>query len=380
MKIVVAPDSFKESLSAPKVSTAIAAGIRRAIPHAQVLCVPMADGGEGTVDAILSATQSERRITCVEDALGRPIEAAWAWLPGNIAVIEMATAAGLESIKAVERDALRASSYGVGQLIKVALDAGAKHIVLGLGGSATNDGGAGMLQALGLRLLDKSGKELPRGGAALADLARLDSQNLDIRLNEIKVTIASDVDNPLCGVQGASAIFGPQKGANPEQVIQLDTALSHFADLVSMLTGKDKRSDKGSGAAGGLGFAAHSFMNATFRPGVQVVAEIGGLEHALEGAALVITGEGRMDSQTLHGKTPMGVAQIASQAQIPVIAIVGSLGNGYKALYSVGIQAAFSLVNGPISLTDALANAAQLIEERTEDIMRVWLAARHNVI
>ena len=376
MKIVIAPDSFKESLSAPEVALAIERGIRRTLKTATILRVPMADGGEGTVEAILGATTSERRVNTVLDALGRPIEASWARLPENGAVIEMACAAGLEHILPAERDPLRATSYGVGQLISHALDSGAQHIVLGLGGSATNDAGAGMLEALGLRLLDKHGAPLARGGLALAQLAQLDASALDPRLANIRVTIASDVNNPLCGPKGASAIFGPQKGATPAQVQTLDAALAHFAELCAQTLGRDMRDAPGSGAAGGLGFAAHAWLRSTFKPGAEVVAEIGGLAHAIEGADLVITGEGRMDAQTLLGKTPMGVAQIAKRAGVPVIAIAGSLGDGYQALYEAGIHAAFSLASGPCTLADACRNASALLEDRAQDIIRVWLSSR----
>ena len=379
MKIVVAPDSFKESLSAKEVALAIARGIQRVLPDATVLCIPRADGGEGTVNAVLAATKGEQRISIAQDALGQPRNAAWAWLPAKTAVIEMATAAGLELIRPEDRDPMRASSFGVGEMILDALDQGAEHIVLGLGGSATNDAGAGMLQALGLKLTDSEGYTLAPGGAALIRLAALDATNLDPRLKTVRVTIASDVDNPLCGTQGASAIFGPQKGATPAQVRQLDEALGHFADSVTLTMGHDFRNSKGSGAAGGLGFAAHSFMKARFRPGVEVIAELSDLVKAVDGASLVVTGEGRMDAQTLHGKTPMGVAQIAKRLSVPVIAIAGSLGIGYKELYGVGIQAAFSLTNGPMTLAQACQDCAQLLEDRAEDIIRVWLAGQLSV-
>ena len=376
MKIVIAPDSFKESLSAPEVALAIERGIKRALPQATVVRVPMADGGEGTVEAVLGATTSERRVNTVLDALGRPIDATWARLPEGTAVIEMACAAGLEHIKPAERDPMHATSYGVGELIRYALDSGAQHIVLGLGGSATNDAGAGMVEALGLRLLDKHDKPLVRGGLALAQLVKLDASALDPRLANIRVTIASDVNNPLCGTKGASAIFGPQKGATPDQVQVLDAALNHFADVCAQTLGRDMRNAPGSGAAGGLGFAAHAWLSTTFKPGAEVVANIGGLASAVHGADLVITGEGRMDAQTLLGKTPMGVAQIAKRAGVPVIAIAGSLGSGYQDLYEAGIHAAFSLASGPCTLADACQHAASLLEDRAQDIMRVWLASR----
>jgi len=375
VKIVIAPDSFKESLSAPEVAAALARGVKRAAPDAHIICVPMADGGEGTVQAVLAATQSEPRSDWVQNALGRPIQAQWALLPDQTAVIEMACAAGLEHIAPSQRDALRATTFGVGELIKHALDAGARHIVLGLGGSATNDGGAGMLSALGLRLLDAQHTPLAAGGAALAKLEFIDASNFDTRLEQTKITIASDVNNPLCGPLGASAIFGPQKGATPEQVHLLDAALSHFADVCAQQLGHDRRDAAGSGAAGGVGFAAHAWMNSTFRPGAAVIAEIGGLEQAVQGASFVITGEGRMDAQTLLGKTPMGVAQIAQRAGVPTLGIAGSLGPGYQGLYRVGIQAAFSLVSGPMSLTQACENVGSLLEDRAEDVVRLWLAA-----
>ncbi len=376
MKIVIAPDSFKESLSAPEVAAALARGVKRAAPDAHVVCVPMADGGEGTVQAVLGATQSERRTDWVQNALGQPIEAQWALLPNQTAVIEMACAAGLEHIAPSQRDALRATTFGVGELIKHALDAGARQIVLGLGGSATNDAGAGMLSALGLSLRDAKGAPLAGGGAALARLHSIDASKLDPRLQQTKITIASDVNNPLCGRLGASAIFGPQKGASPEQVQTLDAALSHFADVCARHLGHDRRDAPGSGAAGGVGFAAHAWMQSTFRPGAAVIAEIGGLEQAVQGAAFVMTGEGRMDAQTLLGKTPMGVAQIAQRAGVPTIAIAGSLGPGYQGLYRVGIEAAFSLVSGPMSLAQACESVAGLLEDRAEDVVRLWLAAR----
>jgi len=380
MKIVIAPDSFKESLSAPGVAAAIARGIKRAAPDAHIICIPMADGGEGTVSAVLAATQGQARMHSVQNALGTPIDAEWGWLPNHTAVIEMAAAAGLEHIPSALRNPMTATSFGVGELICHALDAGAKHIVLGLGGSATNDAGAGMLQALGMRLLDHAGENIAPGGAGLKHLASIDVSNLDSRLQDVQITIASDVNNPLCGQMGATAIFGPQKGATPEQIKLLDTALSHFADLCHSHLGADSREVPGAGSAGGLGFAAHAWLGARFRPGVEVVAEIGGLAEAINGASLVITGEGRMDAQTLLGKTPMGVAHVAREAGVPVIAIAGSLGSNYQALYAAGIQAAFSIAAGPCTLQEACTHAAILLEDRAHDIMRLWLSARRHVI
>lgn len=377
MRVVIAPDSFKESLSAAGVAGAIAEGVRDVVPDAITVCVPMADGGEGSLDAVLAATSGERRKARVQDANGHPCDASWGWLGEGRAFIEMAAAAGLEQIPPAERKPLQASSYGVGQLIKEALDAGATHIVIGLGGSATNDAGAGLLQALGVRLLDRGGHELPAGGAALKMLDRISTDDADHRLSEVEFEIAVDVDNPLCGERGASAIFGPQKGANPEQVEQLDAALVHFADVCARQFGKDERDVPGMGAAGGLGFAIKTCFSARFRPGVELVAELSGLAAALQGADLVFTGEGRMDAQTLLGKTPAGVARYASRQGIPVLAIVGSLGDGYEALYQVGITAAFSLAPGPITLEQACRDAKSYLRQRAGDCMRVWLSGRN---
>lgn len=377
MKIVIAPDSFKESLSAAEVAAAIAAGLREVWPQAELLCRPMADGGEGTVVALVAATGGEYRETVVRDPLGEPVAATWGWIAeSRSAVIEMAAASGLHLVAAERRDALRACTWGTGELIRAALDAGAERIVLGFGGSATNDAGSGMLRALGARLEDAEGRPLACGGAALAQLARIDLSGLDPRLAQVDFEVACDVDNPLCGPHGAAQVFGPQKGATPEQVRQLDAALTHFADVCAQTLGRDGRDLPGCGAAGGIGFAARTFLAATFRPGIELVAEVSGLEQAVIGADLVITGEGRLDLQTLHGKTPMGVASIAKRHGVPVIALAGMLGEGYQQLYGHGIDAAFSLAPGPISLADALADAPRLLRQRAVDIARLWQLAK----
>lgn len=377
MKIVIAPDSFKESLSAPDVAAAIGRGWTSVHPAAQVLLRPMADGGEGTVDAVLAATGGERRTAIVRGPLGDGVEAHWGWLGEGGAIIEMAAASGLHRVPQAERDATRTCSFGTGELIREALDAGATRITLGLGGSATNDGGAGLLRALGLRLLDADGEELAPGGAALAGLARIDRSGIDPRLAGVAFDVAADVDNPLCGSRGASHVFGPQKGASPAQVEALDAALQRYADVVAAELGEDHSRQPGVGAAGGLGFAARAFLGARFRPGIELVAELAGLAEAVVGADLVITGEGRLDAQSLHGKTPVGVARIARSAGVPVIALAGSLGEGYPRLREAGIEAAFSLVPGPMTLERAMAVAAGELEARSADIARLWaLAAR----
>ncbi|MED5490738.1 MAG: glycerate kinase [Pseudomonadota bacterium] len=375
MKLVIAPDSFKESLSARAVAEAIAAGWARVYPDAELLLCPMADGGEGTVDALLSATDGKLQQTRVSGPLGDPVEAHWGLLPNAQAIIEMAEASGLHRVEPGRRDVLAASSHGTGELIRAALDAGVRRIVLGLGGSATNDGGAGLLAALGVRFLDREGQELPLGGAALARLSQIDLTGLDTRLAQVEVMVAADVDNPLCGPRGASAVFGPQKGASPEQVVQLDEALAHYADVMAATLGEDLRDLPGVGAAGGLGFAARAVLRAGFRPGVELVAELSGLAQAVQGADLVITGEGRLDGQSLHGKTPVGVARIARAAGVPVIALAGSLGDGYQRLYAEGIGAAFSLAPGPLSLEQAMQQAADQLSARAADLARLWQIA-----
>ncbi|MEH3024100.1 MAG: glycerate kinase [Pseudomonas oryzihabitans] len=377
MKIVIAPDSFKESLSAAGVARALARGLRQALPDAELIECPLGDGGEGTLDAVLAATSGEGRRARVTGPLGEPVTARWGWLTEQrTAFVEMASASGLELVSRARRDVLAATSRGTGELLRAALDAGAERLVLAIGGSATNDGGAGLLQALGVRLLDAQGRDLGPGGAALVDLASIDLAGLHPRLAEVEVIIAADVDNPLCGPQGASQVFGPQKGASPEQVRQLDAALAHFATITAATLTRDVRERPGAGAAGGVGFAALAFLQATFRPGIEVVAELVGLEAALSGADLALTGEGRLDGQTLRGKTPAGVLRLARRHEVPVVAVAGSLGEGYEALYERGLAAAFSLVPGPLSLDEALARAETLLERTARDIGRLWRTAR----
>lgn len=377
MKIVIAPDSFKESLSAAGVASALARGLRQALPTAEILECPLGDGGEGTLDAVLAATGGEVREVRVTGPLGEPVTARWGWLAEQrTAFVEMASASGLELVPRARRDVRVATSHGTGELLRAALDAGAERLVLAIGGSATNDGGAGVLQALGVRLLDGQGQALAPGGAALASLASLNLTDLHPRLAAVEVVIAADVDNPLCGPQGASQIFGPQKGASPEQVRELDAALAHFATVTAATLGRDFSEQPGAGAAGGVGFAALAFLQATFRPGIEVVAELVGLDEALQDADLAVTGEGRLDGQTLRGKTPAGVLRLAQRHGVPVVAVAGSLGEGYDALYQQGLAAAFSLVPGPLSLEEALAQVEGLLERTARDIGRLWQAAK----
>ncbi|WP_455825224.1 glycerate kinase [Pseudomonas graminis] len=376
MKIIIAPDSFKDSLSAEGVAQAIAEGLALVWPDAQLVQCPMADGGEGTVDAVLAACNGELRRQAVRGPLGDTVEARWGWLAdSHTAIIEMAEASGLQLVPPAQRDACSSSTFGTGELIRAALDLGAERIILAIGGSATNDGGAGAMQALGVQLFDADQQALAPGGLALAGLAQINLANLDPRLAQVRFEIAADVNNPLCGPQGASAIFGPQKGASAAQVQQLDAALGHFADHCAKVLPKDVRDEPGSGAAGGLGFAAKAFLGAQFRAGVEVVAELVGLDAAVRDADLVITGEGRFDAQTLRGKTPFGVARIARHHSVPVFVIAGTLGDGYEQMYAHGVDAAFALPSGPISLEQACSDAPRLLRERAADIARVWRAA-----
>ncbi|KAB0493927.1 glycerate kinase [Pseudomonas moorei] len=373
MKIVIAPDSFKDSLGAEGVAQAIAQGLAEVLPNAELVQCPMADGGEGTVNAILAVMSGERRQAIVDGPLGDEVTAHWGWLAqSRTAIIEMAEASGLQLIPLERRDACLSSSYGTGQLILQALDAGAEKIILTIGGSATNDGGAGMLNALGVRFYDASARELKPGGLALRDLDTIDLGGMDPRLQSIYFEVAADVDNPLCGAHGASYTFGRQKGASVEQIEMLDNALARFADCSASFLEQDVRNVPGVGAAGGMGFAAKAFLEAGFRPGVEVVAELVGLAEKIEGADLVITGEGRCDVQTLRGKTPVGVARIAREKGVPVVILAGTLGEGYEVLYEHGIDAAFALVSGPMSLADACLQAPRLLRERARDIARLW--------
>lgn len=372
MKVVIAPDSFKDSLSALGVAQAIAQAWQEVFPDAETILCPMADGGEGTLEAVLEVCKGQWREKTVIGPLGKPVQAKWGWLEQQkIAMIEMAQASGIQLVPPSERDACQSTTFGTGQLILDALDAGAKDIILTVGGSATNDGGTGLLSALGAVLLDTNQNVFPLGSLALSNLSKIDLAHFDPRIQQTRFLLAADVTNPLCGSNGASYIFGPQKGATPAQVQLLDQALAHFADVSAQLLGFDKRDEAGSGAAGGLGFAAKSYLNAEFKAGVEVVAELNQLAHKISSADWVITGEGKFDQQTLSGKTVFGVSQIAKTHNVPVIVIAGTLGEGYQALYEHGVTAAFSLTNGPITLEQACEQAAELIFERTIDIARL---------
>ena len=374
MNVLLCPDSFKDALSAQEAAAAMARGVQRALPSAQVQACPLADGGEGSLDALIAATGAERRQLNVQDALGRPRNATWGWVGDQrTAFIELAEASGLQHLRSDERNALYTSTFGVGELLLTALDQGAEKALLLLGGSATNDGGAGMLQALGARFLDQNGEPLPPGGAALSQLASLTLEGLDPRLAGLTLEAAVDVDNPLLGARGASAVFGPQKGASPDEVEQLDRALSHFADISAAVLGNDYRTLPGAGAAGGMGFAAKAFLNASLKPGIEMIMQQADMATLLARADLVITGEGRLDGQSLAGKTPIGVSRAAQRLNKPVSLLAGSLGDGWQACFDQGVTAAFALADGPMTLQEALPRTAELLEARCENLLRLWL-------
>ncbi|MDL5367420.1 glycerate kinase [Xanthomonas sp. NCPPB 2654] len=369
MKIVIAPDSFKESLSALEVATQIEAGFRDVFPTWTYVKVPVADGGEGTVAALVAATGGRRVPHTATGPLGAPVEAFFGMSgDGRTAIVEMAAASGLALLPPARRDALAATSYGVGELILAALDAGARSIVVGVGGSASNDGGAGMAQALGVRLLDAQGRELGAGGGALAALARIDATGLDPRLRHCDIQVACDVDNPLTGPAGASAVFGPQKGATPAQVAQLDANLSHYAAVIDADLGIAIAALPGAGAGGGLAAALVAFLGAQLRPGADIVAEALGLEALVAAADLVVTGEGRLDSQSARGKTPLGVARIAKRHGKPVVAIGGGLGADAALLHAHGIDAMFGAVPRPCTLEQALAEAGANLRRAARNV------------
>jgi glycerate kinase len=359
MKIVIAPDSFKESLTAMQVAQVIEAGFREIFPDAQYVKLPVADGGEGTVQAMIDATGGQRIERTVTGPLGEPVQAFYGLTGGGepVAVIEMAAASGLEQVPQELRNPWMTTSYGTGQLIRAALDAGALRFVLGVGGSATNDGGAGMVQALGARLFDAQGTELGPGGGELARLERIDVSGLDPRLRDAVFEVACDVSNPLVGPQGASAVFGPQKGASPDMVDQLDANLRRYAQVIERDLGQDIAGVPGAGAGGGIAAAMMVFLGGRLRPGSEIVTSAVGLEQALEGADLVITGEGRVDGQTVNGKTPIGVARVAQRCGKPVIAIAGCLGRDAAAVHGEGIEAVFGTVPRACTVKEALAEA-----------------------
>ncbi|GER89435.1 glycerate kinase [Dictyobacter vulcani] len=373
MHILIAPQSLKGSLSAAEAGAAIALGVHSIFPTATISTIPIADGGEGTVQALVDATHGEVRSQTVTGPLGQPVTALYGLLgDGQRAVIEMAASSGLPLLSPEQRDPLSATTYGVGELITAALNEGRRHFILGIGGSATNDGGAGMAQALGAELLDAQGQSLSAGGAALADVASISIEKMDPRLQACRFEVACDVNNPLCGPTGASAIYGPQKGATPEMVVQLDAALAHYAYIIQRDLKKSVSAIPGAGAAGGLGAGTLAFLNAELRPGAQIVLEALHLDEYMKSADLVITAEGQIDEQTAYGKSVGAIAALAKQYGVPVLALAGSLGKEYKGIYELGIDALAVLPTGPMSLVYSMEHAALLMSEATERALKLF--------
>lgn len=373
MKIIIAPDSFKDSLSAIEVAEAIRSGVLSEFTEAEINILPMADGGEGTVETMVNATRGSIIETTVEDALRREIKARYGLLgDGHTAVIEMASASGIEQLKPDERNPWNTTTYGTGQLIMAALDKGCRRIIMGIGGSATNDGGVGMAIALGAKFNDQSGNEKGIGGGELSEIALIDLNGLDRRISKTKFLVACDVSNPLTGINGAAHVYGPQKGADKSMVEKLDKNLGHLAKLIKDQLDIDIENVPGAGAAGGLGAGLIAFLNAELMQGFEIVRRETHLDDAVKWADLVITGEGKIDVQTQYGKTPMGVAGVAKKYDKPVIAIAGTLGEGYQELYPLGFDAILSIIDKPMELKEALVNAPFLIERCARTAIRLF--------
>lgn len=347
-------------------------GAQRVFPDAQIEGVPLADGGEGTLDALLQSMGGFAKTGWVRGPMGEDVEASWGILPDGTAVIELAQAAGFALVCPQKRDALRASTFGVGQQIRAALDAGARRFWIGLGGSATTDGGTGLLSALGARFFDAKDRVLEPGGGDLERLERIDLQFFDPRLSRCEFVALADVSNPLCGSNGAARVFAPQKGATPEQVEQLERGLNRLAEVAAQRLERDAHNQPGAGAAGGTGFGALAFLNATMRPGIEAVLEAAHFNEKIAGADLILTGEGSLDAQTLNGKTIAGVCREARKARVPVVALGGRVALSGEQMDELGLQSAFSVVDGPRELGWCLENGAALVESATERILRMW--------
>lgn len=369
MKIVIAPDSYKESLSATQVAQAIEKGFREIFPDAEYVSMPVADGGEGTVDAMITATQGVRMSSPVTGPLGQQVMAEWGISgDGKTAFIEMAQASGLALVPPEQRNPLLTTSRGTGELILHALEKGAQNIIIGIGGSATNDGGAGMVQALGARLTDEAGEEIGFGGGSLLQLRNIDISNMDSRLAHCVINVACDVTNPLLGEYGASRIFGPQKGATESMIRTLDYNLDHFADIIKSALNVDVKNVPGAGAAGGMGAALMSFLGAELRSGIEIVTEALNLEEHIHDCTWVVTGEGRLDSQSIHGKVPVGIASVAKKYHKPVIGIAGSLTKDVAVVHQYGIDAVFSVLSSIGSLEEAFRGAFENIYRESRNI------------
>lgn len=370
--IVLAPDSFKESMTAKEVCVAMERGIKKVNSNIQCIHVPMADGGEGTMQSLVDATGGEVYSLEVVGPLGNKVKAEYGILGnGEIGVLEMASASGIHLVSLEERNPLITTTYGTGELIKACLDRGVKKLLIGIGGSATNDGGVGVIQALGGRLLDKEGNELGFGGGELEKLDRIDLTNFDRRLKDVVIEVACDVSNPLCGENGASYIFGPQKGASVEMIKILDNNLKHYAKVIKEQFGKDVLEIAGAGAAGGLGAGLMVFLNGNLKKGIEIVIEYSGLEKKVKNCDMVWTGEGSIDFQTQYGKTPLGVATVAKKYNKPVVALAGRVGDDIDILYEKGIDSIFGIMREVTTIDEALKNGKENIERTSENIARL---------
>lgn len=372
MKIVVAPDSFKGSVTALEAANAIEQGLYRVFPDAIIEKIPMADGGEGTVQSLVDATGGHIRTERVFGPLGNEVEAEFGILSdGKTAVIEMASASGLTLVPPDKRNPLLTTTFGTGQLIHAALELGCRRLIIGIGGSATNDGGAGMAEAVGVKFLKGVCTLIERGGGGLAELESIDMTDLHPAILETETIVACDVNNPLTGPDGASHVYGPQKGATPEMVDTLDANLAHYDAILTRTLGKSFNNVPGAGAAGGLGAGLMAFLNAELKLGIDIMIDAVNLRERMKGATLVITGEGQLDFQTAFGKTPVGVAKVAKTYDIPVIAIAGSIGEGAKNVYAEGIDAMLGIAQTPMSLEDAVSDAVLLIADTAEQAARL---------
>ena len=372
MKVVIAPQTFKGGLPGVEVARAIHQGVLGVYPQAETVQIPVADGGDGTLDALVRSTGGEFFTSKVTGPLGEPVSALWGVMgDGLTGVIEMARASGLALVPFRRRDPRITTTFGTGELIGDVLDRGYRKVIVGLGGSATNDGGVGMAQALGVHFLDANGRELPFGGAALSRLARIDMLGVRLGLMEADITAATDVTNPLCGPNGAPAVYGPQKGASPEVVKELDTGLGHLSLIIKRNLGLDVKDQPRAGAAGGLGAGLVAFANADIRSGIDLVCQVLGLEEHLEGADLLITAEGRIDASTAYDKAPVGVARRAKDRGIPVIAMAGSLGRGYQEVYRHGIDAVVPILVRPMNFEESISRTYDLLRSATERTMRL---------
>ena len=377
MRILIAPDSYKNALSALEVATSLKAGLFKVFPEAEFEILPMADGGEGTVEALIDATRGEIIKTPVHDPLMRPLESSFGITGDGItAVIEMASASGIQLVTSEEKNPWITTTFGTGELIHAALDKGCRDIILGIGGSATNDGGMGMAAALGVKFLDRYGKPVGHGGGMLGEVASIDMSGLDERIRETKIMVACDVTNPLTGPDGAAHVYGPQKGADPDMVKELDSNLEKLSNLIAEQLGKEVGNIPGAGAAGGLGAGLIAFLGGELVEGVPIIAAKTGLDAAVAKADIVITGEGGIDFQTQFGKTPYGVARVAKKHGKPVIAVAGTIGEGAEELYSKGIDAVVSILDSPMSLEDAIQQTSTLLEATGERIGRLLMLGR----